>query len=89
MAGTEIPDVIKKDAHGQSRLSVRQVVESSSTPTAGIEPASPEGPGLAIRCNTIMRRGLVFATSICRASHNCEAYATWACLKSNLAKFYI
>jgi len=26
-----------------------------------------------------MRRGLVFATSICRASHNCEAYATWAC----------
>ena len=25
------------------------------TPQAGIEPASPGGPGLAIRCNTIMR----------------------------------
>ena len=27
----------------------------SPTPTPGIEPGSPEGPGLAIRCNTIMR----------------------------------
>ena len=25
------------------------------TPRAGIEPASPEGLGLAIRCNTTMR----------------------------------
>lgn len=30
---------------------------SKNTPTAGIEPASPEGRGLAIRCNTIMRCG--------------------------------
>ena len=33
------------------------IYKGLETPTAGIEPTSPEGRGLAIRCNTTMRRG--------------------------------
>ena len=44
------------------------------TPTPGIEPGSPEGPGLAIRCNTIMRcrhfcESKLFGNTIMRYGH--------------------
>ena len=45
--------VLLKAFYSESKFDGRE------TPTPGIEPGGPEGRGLAIRCNTAMRCGLV------------------------------